>query len=244
MNTDTDVMERKRTEAIKSLKAMKGYHLLATDGEIGKIDDFYFDDETWTLRYFVVETGSWLSSRKVLVSPVAFKKADGESNMIETILSRDQIRNAPEADLSKPVSRQYEINLHEYFAWPMYWVTDPATAIRRAPGDRHLRSLDEVLGYTIEAEDGEFGQVDDILAEEGKWILRYLAIDTRKWLPGRKVLVAPRWIREVSWSRQSVKAGLEKDRIEKAPAWDAAQPLTRAYEEKLHDWYGQPNYWK
>lgn len=240
----TTKLKRTPTMTTRGLKALKGYHILATDGEIGKIDDFYFDDETWTLRYFVVETGSWLSSRKVLVSPVAFKESDGESNMIETILSREQIKNAPQVDLNKPVSRQYEIELHNYFAWPMYEMTAPLSTIKKKPGDSHLRSMNEVLGYEIHAMDGEIGHVEDLIAEEGKWALRYMAIDTRNWLPGRKVLVSPRWIDDVSWSNQRVKVNLEQDKIRKAPEYNPSRPVGRKYEAELHEYYGRPNYWE
>jgi sporulation protein YlmC with PRC-barrel domain len=241
--TPTTVLDRATALKSRSLKDLQDYRILATDGEIGTITDFYLDDRNWKLRYFVVETGSWINTRHVLVSPTAFTDSDGTRRTIVTTLTRKQIEEAPHADLAQPVSRQFEVKLHEHFAWPMYWRSNATESRSGNDGDPHLRSVNEVLGYGIRAQDGEIGHVEDLVVEERTWLVRYLAIDTRNWLPGRKVLVSPWWIDDVSWPDRRVTVGLRRRAIENSPRYDPSQPVNRAYEEKLYDYYGRPRYW-
>jgi uncharacterized protein YrrD len=242
MTQNTAVLDRANALTFRSLKDLTGYKVMATDGEMGKVADFYFDDDTWTLRYFVVETGSWLAKRKVLTSPAAFIDSDGLQGTISTTLTRRQIEDAPQADLDKPVSRQFEILLHNHFLWPKYW-TESSTQARSPAGDSHLRSMKEVLGYGIRAQDGTIGHVEDLIAQERTWDLRYVVIDTRNWLPGRKVLVSPTWITDVTWNDKKVTVDLTREAIQSSPEYDPRQPVNRAYEEKLFDYYGRPKYW-
>ena len=240
--TTTAVPSRANALEFRSLKDLRGYKVSAGEGEFGTVVDFYFDDVTWDLRYFVVEAGGWLDRRRMLLSPLAFTTTDGRTRTISTRLTRRQIENAPRADLAKPVSRQFEIKLHEYFAWPMYWINDPGT-LQGPKGDSHLRSIDEVLGYRIQASDGEIGHVEDLIAAEREWRIRYLAIDTRNWLPGRKVIIDPVWIESVNWADNTVAVSLNREQIKDSPAYDPSQPVNRSYEERLYDYYGRPRYW-
>src|SRR5512135_669019 len=97
----------------KITKDLKGNTIVATDGDIGKVDDFYFDEESWTIRYLVADTGDWLLRRKVLLSPVAFGKADFASGRFKVTLTKKQIENSPSIDTDKPVSRQHEAYYHD-----------------------------------------------------------------------------------------------------------------------------------
>ena len=76
INDEGRLRKKKGKKMQKSVKDLKGYAIGATDGDIGKLDDFYFDDEAWTIRYLVADTGNWLLGRKVLISPIALGKAD------------------------------------------------------------------------------------------------------------------------------------------------------------------------
>jgi hypothetical protein len=100
---------------------LEKYTIGATDGTIGKVKDFYFDDEFWVVRYIVVETGSWLSSRKVLVSPFAVGQPDREARILPVSLDKERVKNSPNIDLHKPVSRQHEIRYLGYYGYPYYW---------------------------------------------------------------------------------------------------------------------------
>ena len=102
-------------------KEMHGYAVAATDGAIGHVKDFYFDDEQWVIRYLVVDTGGWLSSRKVLVSPIAVGTPNWEQKLLPVSINREQVSNSPDIDTEKPVSRQHEMEYAGYYAYPYYW---------------------------------------------------------------------------------------------------------------------------
>lgn len=106
---------------LRSAKEMEGYAVSATDGVIGHVKDFYLDDAKWVVRYLVVDTGGWLSSRKVLVSPIAVGTPDREQRLLPVSISREQVRNSPDIDTEQPVSRQHEIEYSAYYAYPYYW---------------------------------------------------------------------------------------------------------------------------
>jgi uncharacterized protein YrrD len=100
---------------------LKGAAIIARDGAIGAIDDFYFDDEKWTVRYLVVDTGAWLFRRDVLISPISIQKVDEANNQVLVNLTRDQVKDSPDIDTQKPVSRQHETAVMNYYGYPIYW---------------------------------------------------------------------------------------------------------------------------
>jgi uncharacterized protein YrrD len=239
---------------------VRGLSLRATDGECGTVKDAYFDDHQWTLRYLVVTTGSWLSGRNVLISPASIKGVTWDDRRLELNLTREQIKNAPDQDSEKPVSRQYETQLLDYYGYPYYWsgstwggISDSgamaaATAemIRRnearevphEQGDPHLRSAKEVAGYAIQAVDDSIGQVDDFLFDDSNWSLRYFLVDTRKWLPGRRVLIATDWILDVNWDARKVEVGMSREEVRSSPEFDASH-LSENQEHALYQHYGR-----
>jgi len=255
---------------LRSVKNLNGQVIHARDGELGNIDHFLFDDDSWTIRFLVVETGK-LFGRKVLISPISFDRSQSTDGLTLS-LSKEQIRNSPDIDTAKPVSRQLEAEYLNYYGYPYYW-SDPGlwgaahpamsqgmgypdrtsgyagtAAAARAQttgeeGDPHLRSTKEVIGYYIEATDGDIGHVEDFLIDDENWAIRYMIVDTVNWWPGKKVVVSPQWIKEVSWVDSRVYVDLSRDRIKKAPEYDPARLIDRDYEERLHDYYGSHKYW-
>ena len=93
---------------LRKVTSLNGYSLQATDGELGKVKDVFFDDEKWTIRYLVVETGSWLNSRQVLISPYSIAGVDEVDEAIAVNLTQEQVRASPDIDTHQPVSRQME----------------------------------------------------------------------------------------------------------------------------------------
>jgi sporulation protein YlmC with PRC-barrel domain len=232
---------------LRSVRSLYGYKIMAKDGAIGKVHEFFFEDETWLVRYLVVGTGRWLPSRQVLISPVAFGKADWESKAFHVILTREQVESSPGIEKDQPVSRRHLIELFRYYGWPPYWpvgagfnMSPPATAEEEDEGEEaanpHLRSTRAVAGYNITASDGDIGHVDDFIVDDEEWALRYVVVDTRNWLPGRRVLVAPRWIEYIDWSMKRVAMALTKELIKNSPEYDPAQPVNREYEVRLYDY--------
>ncbi len=245
---------------IRSIKELQGYSVHATDGDIGKVEDFYFDDDAWTVRYLVVNTGNWLTGRSVLIAPASFQTADYEQHRIDLSLSQDQIKNSPDIDTHMPVSRQKEEELSRYYGWTMYWAGDriwgaglvpgafptvpPAGAANQAPietnlapqserssaeaGDTHLRSAHEVLGYHIQARDGEIGHVADFLADDQSWRIDYMVVDTSNWLSGREVVVPPTFVKEVDWAKKHMVVDLKRETIQNSPEFNPETMVNRA----------------
>jgi uncharacterized protein YrrD len=235
---------------------MRGFTIHATDGDLGVVDEFLFDDEQWTIRYLVVNTGGWLTGRLVLVSPIAFRAVDWDREIFDVALSRQQVEQSPSIATDQPVSRHQEEEYSRYYDYQYYWdglalwgagiyphratmsavhSTSGETATERPPrDDPHLRSAREVTGYTIQARDGTLGHVEDFIVDDESWALRYIVVDTRNWWPGKHVLVPPQWIESVHWPQSSVVVDLLRETIKKGAEYDPSTLLNQAYETRLH----------
>jgi sporulation protein YlmC with PRC-barrel domain len=106
---------------LRPLKELQSYTIGATDGDIGAIKDVYFDDQSWTARYLVVDTGRWLPGREVLIPPRAIQQIDADGRRLTTNLTRQQVKDSPPIETDRPVSRPYEMELHGYYGYPYYW---------------------------------------------------------------------------------------------------------------------------
>jgi hypothetical protein len=249
---------------LKSVGDMKDLAIHASDGAIGSVEEFYFDDETWAIRYLIVDTGGWLPGRLVLISPIFLRNLNWETKQLHVALTKKQIENSPDIDTHKPISRQHEAEYMDYYGSSYYWggsylwgaglypadlaapmipTPAPTVATRRESADSHLRSTTAVKGYYIEAVDGEVGHVGDFIVDPDTWSIRYLEVDTRNWLPGKHVLISPEWIEKVHWLESKVRVDLPREAIRNAPEYFGYIPMTREYENQLHEYYGQAPYW-
>ena len=242
---------------LRSLKEIIDYPLLAEDGEIGRCRDFLFDDDDWVVRYLVADTGKWIPRRQVLVASVFLDEPDWPAKKLPVKLTKHEIEESPPLEMDRPVSRQHEEALADYYRIPRWWgppepgrqddePLDEAAVEAAAPEpeDRYLRSLDEVEGYRIRATDGFVGHVEDLVVDDAEWTVRYLVVDTRDWLPGRKVLVSPKWLRALVWSEKEAVVDLTREEIEESPPFQEQEPIYRAYEAELHEGYGREGYWE
>jgi len=244
---------------LNKAKTLTGYKLHSLDGEIGKVEEFYFDDQHWAIRYLVADTGNWLTGRQVLISPYALAAVNKEAQSIAINLTKKQIEDSPSLSSDKPVSRQFELDYYGYYGMPMYWggsymwgaypylVRNPeqwkASPKNGKTWDAHLRSTRDVRGHHIQAVDGEIGHVEDFIIDDETWAIRYFVIDTQNWWPGKKVLVSPKWIERVSWNESKVYINLSRDSIKQAPEYTEESLLTRDYETALHQYYDRQGYW-
>jgi len=248
---------------LRNAKNLEACELRARDGRIGHVRDFYFDDRQWTVRYLVVDTGGWLSGREVLISPVAVGVADWRERVLPVDLPRRQVQESPGIDTAQAVSPEDEMRLSEHYNWPVYWsaagfadgfglpmvpplLPPPMGEARSARAtaasgvaEHHLRSVRRVTGHRIEARDGTIGHVEDFLLDDTSWTVRYVVVDTRNWWPGKKVLVAPQWIHELSWDEAKVVVDLSRDAIKDSPAYNPAEVVTPDYAAQLHEHYGR-----
>ncbi len=231
--------------------------LCAIDGQVGSVQELYFDDRSWAVRYLIVKTGNWLLGRNVLIAPVAVADIDDTDACMKFNLRKEQIEHAPPIDEVKPISRQYEEAYHRHFRWAPYWLPGmtawgepvlhseiPAAGVAEpllseSSEHIHLRSSAEVTGYAIHARDGEIGHIEDLVVDDEDWIVRYAEIDTRNWLPGKKVLVQTGRIERIDWQSRSVIMPLTRHAIQSAPDYDPSKLITPDYEIELFKHYGK-----
>jgi uncharacterized protein YrrD len=238
----------------------------AIDGEIGNVEDIYFDDVAWAIRYLTVDTGTWLTRREVLISPYSVVPPLVKG-AINVSLTRDQVKDSPDIDTHKPVSRQHEREYLGYYGYPTYWNTGELWPMGGYPivppealsnydkrheqlesdvnlEDAHLRSIKNVRGYFIEASDGNIGHIDNFIFDVESWAIRYVLVDTSSWWQGsKKVLIATNWIDRIDWLDSRAFTTLTRDMIKNSPPYDEAVVLDREFEMRLHDAYARRGYW-
>lgn len=241
-------------------KILKGYKLDVNDGEIGKAKEFYFDDLNWAVRYLVADTGNWLTGRQVLISPYALISVNQEAETIGINLNKKQIEESPSVDNNKPVSKQFEMAYYGYYGWPAYyigihmWGAYPylmrdikeqkiLKEEEKKSWNPNLRSTNTVSGLHIQGSDGEIGHVADFIIDDETWAIRYLIIDTKNWWTGKKIMISPKWIDQISWNDSKVLINLSMEVIKKAPEYTEETLLSRDYEIQLHKYYKRKGYW-
>jgi uncharacterized protein YrrD len=242
--------------------AFKGFTIEATDGKIGTVSDFLFDDSTWKLRWLVVDTGNWLKDRKLLIHPSAIANVDVPIQALLVKLTKEQVENSPSIATDEPVSRQMEYSLYGYYGVDPLWgggyyagnaIAKPmgapafdeaqvAASLRGNHGapDKHLRSVAEVTGYNLHASDGEIGHIESFLIDDENWDIRYLVADTRNWWFGRHVLLSPAAVHSIQWDLHRVELDLTCYKIKGSPPWTPTALLDRAYEQVLQAYYQWP----
>ena len=203
----------------------------------------------------------------VAISPHAVAAASKNDQRIDVRLTKRQVENSPGIDTHKPISRRQEEDYFNYYGYPSYWsgpylwgaeaypllATDiprastaereiEAMRERQSSTDRNLRSSNEVTGYYVEASDGAIGHVEDFVVDDRNWAIRYVAVDTRNWLPGKKVVISPAWLQSISWNDSKIYVGVSREAISIAPEYDESA-LNREYESRLYDHYGRQGYW-
>ncbi|HLS85512.1 MAG TPA: PRC-barrel domain-containing protein [Burkholderiales bacterium] len=229
---------------LHSVKEMRGDVIVARDGEVGAVGDLYFDDERWGVRYLAVETNGWLAGRQILIPPSSIDRSRSSEQTICVTVSRDELRRSPELGGGE-VSRSHEMALARYYGFPYYWIgpelwgpaprpvnaeaardagrsaaiemQEHAESSEAGPAPSRLRSAADVVGYRLEATDGAAGHVEDVLFDDDTWSVAHLVIDTRDWLPGRKVLLSPGLVEAVDPTHRTVRVRAARREIEQAP---------------------------
>jgi hypothetical protein len=200
------------------------------------MEDVYFDDKSWMVRYLVLKTDDWLSGRKVLIAPVALVE-DRSTWALLVDLTKDQIRQSPDIDTEKPVSRQQEIELYGHYSWKGYWesgfyaqgvgeikeVGDVPPGVKgRTAVDLHLRATSYVTGFHIHGTDGEIGHIVDFVLDDQTWKLLYLIVDTHKLPGGDKVLIGIGHILQMQWNDAEIYLDETVTDIEKSAAFETS----------------------
>jgi len=240
------------------MEELIGMAIDATDGLIGKVRDVYFDDHRWVARYLVVDTGEWLMSRKVLISPISVQPIDWDNRTVPVSLTCTQVKDSPDIDTERPVSRQHEVALLNYYDYPEYfsggllWGSRPSPTTPVADAgvlstaevhpDIHLRSLKELIGYHLQASDDAIGQVQDFLFDDHSWAMHYVVAETGRWWLGKPVVFPSQWIDEIDWQDRKVYVEVSRDEVLTSPEYDPKIVLSRDYETALYGNYQRPWY--
>lgn len=247
---------------LRSLNEILGYRVETLDGVLGRVKDFLFDDQSWGIQYLAVDTGDWLLDGRVLIAPQTAREPVWSSGVIPVTLTKEQVASSPGIESHVPVSRRYERWRPDYYSWQLNWLASSPLGIG-APGilmpvtmaqaeepdsqpapEEHLQSARDVTGYRAGALDGEVGRVADFLVLTETWVIRYLVVETRRWIPGRKVLVSPAWVTRMDWPEKRLHMDLNREEIRNSVAFDPSAPVNREREVRLYDYYGRPRYRK
>ena len=254
------------------ISPLKGFAIKATDGRIGTVVDFLFDDASWKLRWLVVDCGTWLSGRKVLIHPSAILREDLEQQQFVVALTKAQVEGSPELAEDQPVSEQMESQLYSYYGWDPLWSGVNQSAIpgamasplmaphymglgstgtieARSDGapsegaDAHLRSIVEVTGYRVHADDGDIGHVENLMIDNADWSVRYFIVDTKNWWFGKRVLISPLAVKAIDWFDDHLELDVSREQVKASPPWDPLFAFNDEYAKRLHKHYGWPGSW-
>ena len=210
---------------LRTLKQFEECAIGATDGDIGEVKDLYFDDYAWTIRYLIVDTGSWLPGRKVLISPISIQKPDCAPHRLPAAITRSQVENSPDIDTDKPVYRQHEVQIPGYCGYPTCWGAaglwgGGMVPIAMLPGHAELPLGVLARERALAGAQAERGRHrdDDPHLRSCETVVGYHL-----------------HARDGELSRESVKA---------APPCDSSIHLDRQHEAGLQTHHGRPPYWK
>jgi hypothetical protein len=179
---------------LQVISPLNGFSIEASDGRIGTVVDFLFDDASWKVRWLVINCGTWATGRKVLIHPSAILQEDLDGQQFVVALTKAQVAGSPKLDDDQQVSRQMETELYDYYGWDPLWgganlagiPGAMASRVMRPPymgfgsgaeteaGDDgpalrkagpHLRSVNDVTGYHVHAVDGEIGHIENLMLD-------------------------------------------------------------------------------
>jgi hypothetical protein len=224
---------RKDKKMLVSTDHLEKYDVVAIDGEIGSLRGFFFDETSWRIHYFILDTGSWLPGRKVIISPQAFKRFDHDEKKAYVSLTKEKIESSPEVNEDEPLSQDLSARTDRYYNWS----GGLGTSTR-------LQSTRDLIDSYIDAQDGDLGHVEDFIVDLESWEIRYMVVDTANWWPGKKVLISPRWIQSLKWADKKVHVDLTKEQIKNSPEYTPGEIPARDYEERLYGHYGRSGYWQ
>ncbi len=254
---------------LQVISPLKGFSVEASDGRIGTVVDFLFDEVSWKLRWLVIDCGSWLRGRKTLIHPSAISQEDLERQHFVVSLTKAQVEGGPALAEDKPVSQQMENQLYTYYGWDPLWgganlsaipgamasplmgppymgfgSADETEAGGGAPAlreaDPHLRSVVEVIGYRVHAVDGEIGHIENFVLDGADWSVRYFIVDTRNWWFGQRVLISPFAVKTIDWFDRHVELNVSCEVVKTSPPWDPLAAFNDEYAKRLHTHYGWP----
>ncbi len=216
---------------LRKIKDLRGFELYATDGDVGAITEFYFDDLDWTILYMVVDSSAWLPGRRILVSPASIGEIDWVERKLQTLITRADIESSPEIDLHQPITREQEVRYFAHFGWACLW-------------EGELRSTQEIIGSRVESTDNKLiGTVDDLIVDD-LWTMRYLILSSGSSIEPQKLLFSPNWIEVRDWKETKLFTLFDSAKLNSSPNFEFNSIIKREYETDLYSYYGVKPYWE
>jgi hypothetical protein len=219
-----------------------------------------FDDRDWRVRYLVVDTGGLLKPHPVLLAAELLGRPASEERTVVACVEAERLAESPPVESHPPVSRGREDAMRAFFGLPPVhnppapdvdvWgepvpsgapapVEEERRAVEEESSDPHLKSARSWLGYGVEGRGDRLGDVDDLLVEPGEaWRVRYVVVDTGRWLAGEHRLLATEWIRAISHDARHVRVDLDREQLRAAPDFATAEDIDHGAERSLFRHYG------
>lgn len=243
----------------RSLNELIGYSIQAIDGEKGKVNDILFDDETWIIRYIEADLGTLFSRKRVLIPRNYLREPVWEEKHFPIELTVKKIEDSPDIETDLPFSREYEKELMEHYGQKPYWAVNiaayaarksvlnpdiplktPVNSFDEKKIQTHLRSFNEISGYSVHAMDERFGHIDDLIIDDVDWQILHVIIETKNLLPwGKKVMLPIEIINKISFIEREASVRLTKETIEKAPEYNPAEAVNTEFEKVSYDYFGR-----
>lgn len=222
---------------LESAKELIRYRVKAIDGKVGKAHDLYFEDDSWAIRYLLLNVGRWLLGERVLVPPDRLGQPDTKARTLPVLLTKQEIEKCASAETEEPFSHKMQHLLVARYGGvyaqgggPMAHLHGPVSsetvaiveAAEHPPQQGpNLRSVQEVLGYQIEALDGPIGVAEDFLIDDDEWVIRYILVNTKTWKPGRQVLIPPSWVQAIVWAESRIHISVKREKTKTSARFDA-----------------------
>ncbi|HJT81712.1 MAG TPA: PRC-barrel domain-containing protein [Chthoniobacterales bacterium] len=216
---------------LRQFTNLQGYTLVASDGDVGTVREFYFESESWMVRYVVIQIPGWMQERRILIMPNVLDEVDAQDGAIAIKSTKQQTRTSPAlSPVRGPEPDSDEIN---------------RLADNHMKSDCHLLSSNELLArYSLLAQNADIGTVEDFILDDEQWGVRYLVIRTGDWLRDKRVLLAPEWIEKISPECGDIFVNLAPSVIKDAPRYDSDAQISTAFEQRLHDHYQCRGHWQ
>ncbi len=210
---------------MQGLKHLFGYHVRATDEEIGKVEDFFVDDRSWTVRYMLMRTGGIFSGASAVIPAACLGQPNTASRSMPVKFSKAELEGLAEADV-KPVGDEMRA-----LCKALYGKSDDrrdrgfirvGCTTNQDAAASSLRSVRELASYQIETRDGPCGLCTDLLADLHEWKVPYLVVNTKEFRPHGHVLAPTTWVQEISWRDMEIEVATSREKLQHAQRFDAA----------------------
>ncbi len=227
--------------------AIKGYQIAASDGDVGHVDDILIDEASWTVRWLIVHTGSWLDQRSVCLPAWSLTPPDPEAHHMTVDLTRRQIEGSPEVGEDDRLSPADQAIVAGYYAEASRAKIDAeaggVATLARHPllnleASTRLFSLKALMNATVEAVDGEIGHVESLILDDRTWVVKYLMVHTGGWWADKKVLILPATVTSVDDIRGSIDLIVDREKVRGSPPYWPGDTVDVAFDEQFHIYYG------